>query len=577
MLRTYLLNLVVLPICLFAQDIDTYRLTKWSNAGLITDIDNNKTTLFSSNYAFDLSGKSSNSSLLNQIIQNAKPQTTIILEKGLYLFESPIVLKSDITLKGIDSSTVLRFNNLGENDCIKAIGVKSKDSLNIYQSLSKFDSFIVAPNHNFKANDILKIESNDSAYITSSWALKSTGQLVRVSKTSNDTLFLYNTIRRYFSANQWPYLIKINPIKNVKIENLKIERKSASNKNTSNIALRYALNCQINCIESYACDFAHVELSNAIACCVKGNYFQDGLDYGGGGSAYGAVLQFTTGNSLVEHNTFNHLRHSILLQAGANGNAIIYNYSTNPFWEGTISPNDAAGDLVLHGNYVYANLFEGNSVQNIVIDDSHGQNGPNNVFFRNRASGYGIVMNTTQPSDSQIIIGNEITNTTLLKGLFSITGNGVFSYGNNIKGTITPKNTSDLQDNSYFYKQPPQHYTNMNAWPVFGYPKSLGQHINASELDFKLFSIKTKCISKSLNAPKLEIFSLNIHPNPTSRYINIESKASIVSVEIIDVRSGIIFKTKNYEKLDLSNLSKGIYILKIQSNKASAFKKIILN
>ena len=64
----------------------------------------------------------------------------------------------------------------------------------------------------------------------------------------------------------------------------------------------------------------------------------------------------------------------------------------DPFWTGTVLPSDAAGDLVLHGNYPYANLFEGNILQNLVVDDSHGLNGPYNTFFRNRADNYGIVM-----------------------------------------------------------------------------------------------------------------------------------------------------------------------------------------
>ncbi|MBK6996924.1 MAG: hypothetical protein IPH31_19135 [Lewinellaceae bacterium] len=38
----------------------------------------------------------------------------------------------------------------------------------------------------------------------------------------------------------------------------------------------------------------------------------------------------------------------MLLQSGSNGNVLGYNFSTDPYWEEF--PNDAAGDIVLHGN-----------------------------------------------------------------------------------------------------------------------------------------------------------------------------------------------------------------------------------
>ena len=93
------------------------------------------------------------------------------------------------------------------------------------------------------------------------------------------------------------------------------------------------------------------------------------------------MLHFTTNECLVEDNIFNHLRHSMILQAGANGNIFSYNYSYDPYWTGVFFPANSAGEIVLHGNWPYANLFEGNDVGNIVIDNSHDANGPHNTFL----------------------------------------------------------------------------------------------------------------------------------------------------------------------------------------------------
>ena len=99
-------------------------------------------------------------------------------------------------------------------------------------------------------------------------------------------------------------------------------------------------------------NFAHVEVSNSIGINVENSYFKDAFAYGSGGAGYGVALQYSSGDCYVHANVFEHLRHSILLQAGANGNVIGYNYSISPYWTGTSLPTNAAGDLVLHGNYV---------------------------------------------------------------------------------------------------------------------------------------------------------------------------------------------------------------------------------
>ncbi|GEM_PF-6972561 len=67
---------------------------------------------------------------------------------------------------------------------------------------------------------------------------------------------------------------------------------------------------------------------------------------------------------------------------GANCNIFTYNYSrekgTGPLG---CMPDD--GDIVLHSQYSYANLFEQNWCEFIQADDVHGNNGPYNAFIRN--------------------------------------------------------------------------------------------------------------------------------------------------------------------------------------------------
>jgi hypothetical protein len=85
---------------------------------------------------------------------------------------------------------------------------------------------------------------------------------------------------------------------------------------------------------------------------------------------YGIALYFHTSDCLIEDNIFRNLRHSLSFQCGANGNVVGYNYSRDP--NRSEFPANYGADISMHGHYSYANLFEGNIVQNIQLDQTWG-------------------------------------------------------------------------------------------------------------------------------------------------------------------------------------------------------------
>ncbi|KAA5827921.1 T9SS type A sorting domain-containing protein [Algibacter amylolyticus] len=78
-----------------------------------------------------------------------------------------------------------------------------------------------------------------------------------------------------------------------------------------------------------------------------------------------------------------------------------------------------------------------------------------------------------------------------------------------------------------------------------------------------------------------KIEGLNIYPNPVSAskpYINISSKRSLIkNIEIFDVLGKKIFTTILAGKeLNVINLQKGVYILKISENNVSESRKLVI-
>ena len=84
---------------------------------------------------------------------------------------------------------------------------------------------------------------------------------------------------------------------------------------------------------------------------------------------------------------------------------------------------------------------------------------------------------------------------------------------------------------------------------------------------------------KSNNSP--ELFSeISVFPNPTSGYVNISFEATVKnygSINVIDMLGNVVYSEKisiindiNRIEIDLSYLSKGIYVLNIFSDGINA-------
>lgn len=241
------------------------------------------------------------------------------------------------------------------------------------------------------------------------------------------------------------------PKMNVGIENLRFSRlvagdNDAMRDNVPSIYFRFAANCWVR-----GCEFTNMFGSGvsgdyAANIEITGNYIHDAYQFDGSGSGYGVVLQYRCSEFLIENNIFKRLRHSMLMQAGANGNVLGYNYSRDQYKKEPLYQGDLVADMVCHGNYTYANLFEGNCAAYADVDTSHGMNGPYNTFFRNRARGastQAMVVNDTLCSN-QTFVGNECV------GAYSLGSKNPFAYGNNDDGTIKPTGSTNLPDYSYY-------------------------------------------------------------------------------------------------------------------------------
>ena len=411
--------------------------------------------------------------LQNAITSLANQNGVIYFPAGTFLFNSPITLRSGLVIRGEGATnTTLKFNLAGSNNLITIAGDSSTSIANITSSVFKDQSSLTVDNASlFQVNDYIKIYQNDASLVNDSWALESVGQIIHIENISGNTIYFSNALRRNYLLTDAPKIRRLTMATGVGIECLKIKRMDSGGLQKSNLNFSNAAKCWVKGVESDSCNFAHIQIANSTNIEVTNCYFHGAFAYGSGGEGYGISCEYTSGECLIENNIFKHLRHSMLLQSGANGNVFDYNYSIEPFKSESL-PNDLSGDIVMHGNYPYVNLFEGNIVQNIFVDASHGINGPYNTLFRNRAESYGIII-SSGAGDSTNIVGNEINGTGFGKGNYLMQGNGNLEYGNNKNNTIIPAGTTTLPDKSYVYSSIPAFWNISSPWPSVGIPNTL--------------------------------------------------------------------------------------------------------
>ena len=488
MVRIVLLAFIFLQTQLgWSQTFQNHRVTAWDKAGLSTQLTAPSNQVDITDFGADNTGTSTSDLAYQNAIASLNGDAgTIYFPAGEYYFTSTLSIPNDVFLKGESAETVLRFNLGGSGDLIRMSGSMNSTQILLASDAEKGDDELELESASgLQEGDVIRLYQFDEDRMFSSWAYGTLGQMMEIDEVEGNEIELTDPLNHHFPLSRSPFIRKLNPRRNAGIECLKIVREDATSGQTSNIMISNAVNCVVRNVESTGCNFAHVEVNSSVHIQIEGNYFHHAHAYGGGGQGYGVAMQTASSFNLVQNNIFERLRHSMLIQSGANGNVFGYNYSYDPYWEDGFLPSNSAGDAVLHGNYTYLNLFEGNTVQNMVVDASHGSNGPFNTFFRNRGELYGFFSDSGTPTDSMNVVGNEITNSGFPYGLFMLNGQGHYSFGNNVYGTTNPSGTSNLTVRSlYLDENDLPAFLGSEILPMVGYPLSMNEKEAPSEIRF---------------------------------------------------------------------------------------------
>lgn len=352
------------------------------------------------NFGAKADGVTDDSTAIQNAINACPVGQVVYLPAGMYRLNRQLQVTKGIVLRGAGpSATKLRtyaaWHGIQLGDWPSApvgVGVNGSPakgattlSLSASPGVSVGDYLVID-----QVNDGVEVVNVDDE--SRDGGTRALSQMTMVTAVSGQNLTIDPPLYHAYAQAQRPQVWKLTAVTGYAgVEDLQIERVSPTGfEGYSNFKLIACAYCWVKNVESKMAQFRHVDLDRSFRSEVRDSYFNDGMNHGTGGFAYGVVAANRSTDNLIENNIFYHLRHSMVIKEGAAGNVFGYNYSVASYQ----GENWLAADMNAHGAHSHMNLFEGNIGAKIYADFTHGSSSYN-TFLRNHVVRTSSALNVT--------------------------------------------------------------------------------------------------------------------------------------------------------------------------------------
>ena len=229
-------------------------------------------------------------------------------------------------------------------------------------------------------NDPEVIEGNIPGGIVGG-AARYQAQFNQVIAKTTTSLTLKRPLFCKYKASMNPVIQNMYLLARCGIENMYLDQRG---KRDTTVLMFQSRHCWASGIESTNANWTHVGLDTSFGCELRNSFLHHAKTYGQGG--YGVGIARST-DCLVEDNILYYLRHSVVIQNGAAGNVIAYNYSHRAFDKAYPNTDYLMSDIEHHGGHPHKNLVEGNVCVKLTLDNYWGSS-RHNTLFRNHVERY---------------------------------------------------------------------------------------------------------------------------------------------------------------------------------------------
>jgi hypothetical protein len=362
------------------------RTIDWSHAG-VGDIPARKTLCASLTPSASLAQ-------INQALASCPGGQSVLLAAGAYSIPGTIAIPSNVTLRGAGAGkTILNAIGTGKGAVIRmGSGSVPFNPLRITGGAATDSASIeLTSTTGITPGMYLAIaEINDPTYVSSAgsggscnwcdgdWSEKGSlarGQIVQVTAVSGKTVTISPAL--YSAYSNTPFAV---PFK-MAAEYAGVEDLQVYANNTgydANFSMVMCAYCWIKGVESNYADGDHVQVYWGFHDEIRDSYFSNAFLHSPGQHDSDIQIAHKTSASLVENNIVERTHIAIMLEWGAAGNVIAYNYTMGEFDSG--ATDLAIGGIDFHGAHPQFNLIEGNVVTQIAEDSVWGTSSHTTAF-----------------------------------------------------------------------------------------------------------------------------------------------------------------------------------------------------
>jgi hypothetical protein len=377
----------------------------WTSTGIPGGIPHRSTvykTLSASDYG---NGSSDATSAIQNALNSCPDNQVVALGSGKFKIAGSITIPANTVLRGNGNDTVL--DATGRANAVIVFGGTRAPDINASQPITSGanagSTTINFSKGALKVGDLIMVtELNDSSYVSKTgnegdcnWCdgglgwngTRLAGQTVQVTGINGSAVSISPALYKTYALTPLATPFSPNCV-NSGVEDLQLYLNNSGY--NENILQQCVANCWVKNIESNYADGDHFQAHWSTRGEIRHCNFHDGYLHTSGQTEADLFLADKTSGYLVIDNICVRQHVSVLLNWGASGNVIAYNFSQGDFDSG--SYNALFTFVGIHGAHPQFNLIEGNIGQQLYFDNVWGS-GSNNTVFRNWMKGATKVQN----------------------------------------------------------------------------------------------------------------------------------------------------------------------------------------
>lgn len=329
---------------------------------------------------------------LNVALAACAAGQTVLLKPGTYEIQGTVRIPSNVTLRGAGADTTI-LDARGAGEAVVALGSGSVPFVpHVIASGAKAGSrqIELKAAQGISAGMYLVIaERNDPTFVTAAgsggncnwcdgWTHDGSlarGQIVEVTDVRGNLVGIAPGLYSNYThdAIAVPFTASATE---AGVEDLQVRANNTGYE--SNFKMALCARCWIKEVESNYTDGDHVSLQWGFRDEIRDSYFSNAYLHVPGAHDSDIQLALKTSASRVENNIIERTHVAVMLEWGAAGNAIAYNFTTGEF--DSESPNVVIGGIDYHGAHPQFNLLEGNVLPTMYADSVWGSSSETTAF-----------------------------------------------------------------------------------------------------------------------------------------------------------------------------------------------------